>query len=238
MKKVLLLLAFIISVLPVSAQELVNTDINKVDSEGRRQGSWKAYDVNGKLKFDGQFVDNKPVGTFTYYYENGKVKAVSEMYDDGKRSRTKVYHGNGRLMGEGNYLDKKKDSTWVYYSDFDGVLLSREYYENGLLEGIVFNYYPKGKVAEEIPYASGLKNGDWKRYFTDGKLKLKATYVDDKLQGLMLVYHQNGFPEVSGMYKNNLKDGMWVYYDDLGIVFKKERYIRGNLKETILPESE
>ncbi len=54
----------------------------------------------------------------------------------------------------------------------------------------------------------------------------------------MLVFHQNSFPEVSGTYKNNLKDGMWVYYDDQGFIIKKERYIRGNLKETIVPGQE
>ena len=238
MKKVLLLISLFLIIVPAFSQELVNKDINQVDDQGRRQGQWKAFDVNGKLKFEGAFIDNMPVGTFTYYYKNGKVKAVSHMYDGGKRSRTKVYHENSRLMAEGNYLNKMKDSTWVYYSDFDGVLLSHEHYENGLLEGTVINFYPKGSVAEEIAYKAGLKHGDWKRFFTDGKLKLKATYLHDKLEGLMLVYHQNGFPEVSGMYKNNLKDGMWVYYDDQGIVFKKERYLRGNLKETILPESE
>jgi antitoxin component YwqK of YwqJK toxin-antitoxin module len=81
-----------------------------------------------------------------------------------------------------------------------------------------------------------MKDGEWKRYFTDGKLKLKATYIDDKLEGLMLVYHQKGFPEVSGMYKNNFKDGLWLYYDEEGIVIKKERYAKGNLKEVITPD--
>jgi len=238
MKKVLFLSSFLIMVLFGSAQELVNTNINKVDAQGHRQGHWKAYDVNGLLKFEGRFVDNVPIGTFKYYYESGKIKAVSEMYDQGRRARTKVYHKNGRLMAKGNYLEKKKDSSWVYYSDYDGVLLSTEFYQNGLLEGIVLNYFPTGSVAEEMPYKAGLKQGEWKRYFTDGKVKLKATYIDDELQGLMLVYHQNSFPEVSGTYKNNLKDGMWVYYDDQGFVIKKERYIRGNLKETIVPGQE
>jgi antitoxin component YwqK of YwqJK toxin-antitoxin module len=188
------------------------------------------------LKFEGEFVNGVPVGTFKYYFEDGKIKAVSQMYEQGRRSRTKVFHNNGRIMAEGNYLDRKKDSTWQYYSDYDGVLLSREHYENGVIDGIVINYYPTGAVAEELPYKAGLKHGEWKRYFTDGKLKLKATYIDDRLEGLMLVYHQKGFPEVSGMYKNNFKDGLWLYYNEEGIVIKKERYAKGNLKEVITPD--
>ncbi|RLD31648.1 MAG: hypothetical protein DRI83_12045 [Bacteroidetes bacterium] len=238
MKKVFLFSFLTILAFLVSGQELVNKDINKVDKHGHRQGYWKAYDVNGLIKFEGEFLDNKPVGTFKYYYEDGKIKAVSEIDDQSRRSRTKVFHNNGRIMAEGNYLNKKKDSTWVYYSDYDGVLLSTEYYENGLLEGTVINYSPTGAIAEEIPYKAGLKHGEWKRYFTDEKLKLKASYVDDQLEGLMMIYYQKGFVEVSGMYEHGLKNGMWMYYDEGGILTKKERYIRGNLKETILPEEQ
>lgn len=214
------------------SQDLTNPDINQIDDRGNKQGQWKAYDENGDLKFEGRFIDNNPVGTFTYYYPDGKVKAISEMYERGRRSRTKVFHNNGRLMGEGNFLDKVKDSTWNYYSDFDGVHLSMEFYRKGKLDSTVLNFYPKGGVAEEIPYTNGIKNGVWKQYYTDGKLKLKATYIEDKLQGLMLVYYQNGLPEVSGMYKNNLKNGLWMYFNDEGAVIKKETYVNGHLRKT------
>jgi len=236
MKKIFMLFVLVALSSPFLAQELANTSINKVDAQGRKQGSWKTFDVNGNLKFEGTFVDGIPVGTFTFYYEDGTVKAVSEMYDQGRRSHTRIYHPNSRLMAEGNYLNEKKDSIWNYYSDFDGVLLSTEQYEDGLLEGKVINYYPKGGVAEEISYHAGQKHGEWKRYFTDGKLKLKAAYVDDRLEGLMLVYYQNGVPEISGMYRHNYKDGIWMYFNDKGEVVKKERYEKGFLKETEIPD--
>jgi antitoxin component YwqK of YwqJK toxin-antitoxin module len=214
------------------AQEFTNSNINEVDDQGRKQGDWKTYDVNGSLKFKGSFVDGIPVGTFFFYYPEGKIKARSEMYDNGRRSRTKTFHSNGRLMAEGNYLNKKKDSSWSYYSDFDGVLLSAEFYANGEHEGIVYNYYPSGAVNEEIPYKNGVKQGEWKRYFTDGNLKLTAKYIDGKLEGLMLIYFQNGVPEVSGMYVNNFKDGLWLYFNPRGETLKKETFERGHLRKT------
>jgi antitoxin component YwqK of YwqJK toxin-antitoxin module len=223
-------------VLSATAQEFANPDINQVDDRGWKQGVWKAYDVNGQLKFEGRFVDNLPVGTFKFYYPDGKLKAVSEMLDGGKRSMSKVYHPNGKLMATGNYLNKQKDSTWLYYSDFDGVLLSAEYYVNGLLDSVVYNYYPGGALAEDIPYEQGVKHGPWRQYFTDGKIKLKATYVDGKLEGLMLVYHTNGVHQISGMYKNNLKDGLWIYYDEKGRITSKEIFREGRLIKTEKPE--
>lgn len=231
-KNIISILCLALLSIVATGQELTNTNINKVDSQGRKQGDWKAFDVNGNLKFEGHFVDGLPVGTFTYYYPDGKIRAISEMIDGGKRSHTRIFHNNTRLMAEGNYLEEKKDSTWNYYSDFDGVLLSTENYANGVLEGTVITYYPSGSVAEEIPYKNGLKEGVWKQYFTDGKLKLKATYVNDLLEGLMLVYHQNGVPEISGTYENNFKHGLWFTFNNRGEVIKKETYKNGHLRKT------
>ena len=214
------------------SQDLLDPTINQVDDQGHKQGNWRTVDEAGNLKFEGAFINDIPVGTFTFYYPDGKIRAVSVMFDNGKRSRTKLFHPNGRLMGEGNYLNKVKDSTWNYYSDFDGVRLSSEYYIEGALDGNVVNYYPQGDVAEEIPYKMGLKDGVWKQYFTDGKLKLKATYINDMLEGMMFVYYQNGVPEVSGIYKNNFKDGPWLYFTDKGVAYKKETFLKGSLKKT------
>jgi len=219
-------------ILPGIGQESANQNMNKVDDRGRKQGLWKSYDVKGKLKYEGKFVDDIPTGTFTYYYPDGMVKAISEMSDNGRRSYTKLFHTNGRLMGEGNYLDKVKDGTWNYYSDFDGVKVSTEHYVEGKLEGVIINYYPEGVIAEQIPYKHGLKEGEWTQYFSDGKIKLKATYVNDLIEGLMLIYYQNGIPEVSGIYKNNLKHGQWMYFTDKGVLYKKETYANGQLKNT------
>lgn len=229
---VFLMAAFLLSNQSAYSQEFTNNSINDVDGEGRKQGDWKTFDVNGNLKFEGSFVDGIPVGTFLFYYPDGKIKARSEMYDNGRRSRTKTFHANGRMMAEGNYLDKKKDSTWQYYSDFDGVLLSTEFYANGEIDGTVLNYFPGGAVAEEIPYINGVKDGIWKRYFTDGNIKLKATYINGKLEGLMLVYYQNKVPEVSGMYENNFKNGLWLYFNPRGETLKKETWERGHLRKT------
>ena len=51
--------------------------LNQTDSKGRKQGEWaKTYPKSRVYQYKGQFKDDKPIGTFTYYYESGKVKAV------------------------------------------------------------------------------------------------------------------------------------------------------------------
>jgi antitoxin component YwqK of YwqJK toxin-antitoxin module len=231
MKRLILLFTLILS-FSCFSQELFNKDFNKVDPDGRRQGHWKVYDVNGALKFEGNFKDNVPVGEFKYYYPNGKTKAISHFFNDGRDSRTRVFSQQGYLMAEGKYSDRKKDSVWLYYSDFDGVLLSEEVYENTVPHGLWKTYYDNGNLAEEITYARGEKHGPWKQYFTDGSVKLKANYVEGKLEGLMVVFHLNGQVNLSGNYIHNFKDGTWMYFNDHAETVRKEVYDRGTLIST------
>ncbi len=226
--KILIVFLVLLPVM-VCGQELINGQHNQVDKEGRRQGHWKVFDGDGKLKFEGNFKDNIPYGEFKYYYPNGTVKAISRIFNDGREARTKTYHPNGMLMAEGKYLNEKKDSIWHYYSEFDGVLLSEEIYERGMKTGIWQTFYPDGSVAEEFTYVDGKKHGPWKQFFTDGSLKLKANYIDGKLEGQITIYHVNGTVNLSGSYKNNFQDGVWMYFNDKAENTKKEIYEEGDL---------
>ena len=48
---------------------LFSQDLNKTDANGKKQGDWKKYYENGFVRYQGQFKDDKPVGTFNYYYD-------------------------------------------------------------------------------------------------------------------------------------------------------------------------
>ena len=213
----------------ICAQELFDGQHNQVDEEGRRQGHWKVFDGNGKLKFEGSFKDNIPFGEFKYYYPNGTVKAISHIYNNGTEARTKTFHPNGKLMAEGKYLNEKKDSIWHYYSEFDGILLSEEIYDRGMKTGKWRTFYPDGSVAEVFTYVDDKKHGPWRQYFTNGSVKLKATYIHGKLEGQITIYHVNGIVNVSGSYKNNFQDGIWMYFNDEAENTKKEIYEEGDL---------
>ncbi len=231
-KNSILFILFIIVPFLFYGQELLNTKVNEVDSEGRKQGFWKVYDVNGKLKFKGNFKDDIPFGEFIYYYPGEQIKAVSYIFNNGKESRTKIYHKNGILIAEGKYLNRKKDSIWHYYSDFDGVLLSEDVYKDNVKAGVWKTFFPDGSVMEEINYKDDQKNGKWIQYYSDGLVKLKATYIDGKLQGLMTVYHLNKEVNISGTYKENLKNGVWMYFNDHAETIKKEVFDHGILIST------
>ena len=72
---------------------LVGTSVvaqNETDAQGRKQGKWvKYHEGTKKVRYQGQFKDDKPFGEFVYYSDEGAVTAVSNFDPDGVTTRTK-----------------------------------------------------------------------------------------------------------------------------------------------------
>ncbi|MCB0765482.1 MAG: hypothetical protein KDB84_12290 [Flavobacteriales bacterium] len=201
---------------------------NMTDAKGRKQGSWSKSWENGKLRYTGQFKDDRPTGTFRHFNEEGDLTTVQVHAGDGRTSRAEHFRPDGTLMARGRYFDQEKDSTWTYYFP-DGGLNRKEHFRNGTLHGEQVTYYPGGQVAERRTYENGLLNGESKSWFANGKLKSEATYVNDEPEGRMIFYFPKGNKEIEGMMVNGLRDGTWYYFNPDGSLQLQALYAQGEL---------
>ena len=115
---------------------LFSQGINKTDAKGKKQGEWKKLYENGFVRYQGQFKDDKPFGTFNYYFDTGKPSLI--MNYDGVIARTLAFYDEGKIKAKGNYVNQKKDSIWIYYS-LAGYKVSEELHVNGLKQGKVLS---------------------------------------------------------------------------------------------------
>lgn len=223
----LILLLFIFSGV-INAQP-----VNKTDSLGRKQGYWKKI-VNDTLKYEGNFINDKPNGEFKYYYSNGKLKALTVYADSGRKAQTIMFFNNGKKNAEGIYIDKKKDGHWIYYGTNE-VKISEENYKNGIKEGTWKYYYDDGKINRVENYKNNLLDGESLDYYADSILKLKCTFLNNKLNGKYQYFYNSGKILLTGSYKNDTKDGEWMFFDENGLGNRKLLYKDGSLaKEEIL----
>lgn len=200
------------------------SEYNKTDSKQRRQGKWVDFYSNGQLRYEGTFKDNRCVGDFIYYDEQGHVKAVNSFDKTGKKALNKTYSSDGVLVATGTYLDQKKDGEWRYYSD-NGKLILVEDNKDGKVDGWSRVYNPlNGKVSEETMYVQGKRQGEGRHYSDNGILIMECRYDDDKLNGIARVYYPNGAIKEEGAFKAGAKDGIWKAYDLDGNVISSERY--------------
>lgn len=194
--------------------------VNQKDAKGRKQGIWKKpYETSKAFVYVGQFKDDRPIGTFTYYYESGKTKVIMDFWKDGKTSYSRMYHESGYLMARGKYLNKEKDSTWVQYDD-RGIISYQEDYKKGKLDGqrVVF-YEPsngKYKVMQYSYWRAGAQHGEYKKYHPNSKLSEEGKYIDGNKHGDIKHYHPNGKISMIERYKYAVKHGYQIVYDKTG----------------------
>lgn len=216
------LIAVLLLILPsVNAQ-------NKTDANGKKQGKWMKR-KDGVKFYEGQFMDDIPIGEFKYYYPNGLLKISTRFDQKGKLNRTKIYFNSyeQKVQAEGNYLDKKKDSTWNYYNeggyiiaienykkglkdgDFKvfgatGNLNRMQYFENDTLVNVSVEYFEDGTEFRSISYHKGKRNGLFKLNYPEGGILLKGNYLQDLRDSIWTTYTVSGEVEFLDYYEDGL----------------------------------
>ncbi|MBN2637580.1 MAG: hypothetical protein JXR65_00670 [Bacteroidales bacterium] len=229
MSKYNLTISFLIfSFFSLAGNEVFAQNINQTDAQGRKQGKWVKEYTNGAVRYKGQFKNNMPYGTFTYYFPTGSVKAVSVYSNNGNSVYTKTFRLSGKKLAEGKFVDRKKDSTWTYYDNLTGNPVLRESYIQGLKNGKSTIFFPdSGKPSEIQHYKKGVKTGLWIKYFPNGTMLSEGTYVNDTLEGPFKINFPNGITELKGSYNKGLQEGLWITSDSTGVVVLKQMYHRG-----------
>lgn len=221
MQNILLLLSLIIFLPSITQSQ----ELNQVDDMERKQGKWQKTYLNGVIKYEGQFRNDKPYSEFRYYYENAQLKAITKFSDDGIIAHTKSYHENGQPMADGKYINQLRDSIWNFYSDLDGKLLAKDSYKKGKLDGKSILYYAESaKPVEITEYKNGVKEGTYLKYFPEGGIMTEGSYKKDQLHGDYMVYYVDGSIEIRGRYENGIKWGNWDYYSEDGEALTEDQY--------------
>jgi len=195
--------------------------INTIDASGKKQGVWKKYHPNGIVRYEGQFKNDKPTGTFKHYDDKGKLSMKVHHFPN--TSYANMYYQTGELKATGKYENQQKDSIWTYYH-LNGHPISEEFYLSGKREGTWKIFYSNGKIAEEKNYTDNIEHGDWIEYYESGKIKSKSTYDKGRMEGKRYFYYENGLTKILGNYSRDVRHGVWMYYNEDGTTKKKEEY--------------
>lgn len=134
--------------------------------------------IDGKIESYEQYKNGLLDGETAYFSKDKEIKLLSEMYSKGKlNGPQKTYYENGKLKSIVYYKNDRVDGIVEY--DKSGKLLHKSIFENG--SGDWKLYWSNGKVSEEGKYVSGRKDGVWKKYREDGSLDTILKYDNGRL---------------------------------------------------------
>lgn len=192
-----------------------------VDEAGRYNGQWKDYYPDGKIKAEGQYTDNRRTGVWKFYNEEGNLEQTGSFNNGRPDGLWKWYYNNGSILREEEYYQGQRDGSCTEYS-ITGEIIAQGQYADGERNGEW--KFKSGDHSEEGKYILGLKDGLWKSYYSDGKLRFKGNYIQGNPDGQHLYYYENGKIREEQYYNMGIRQKLWKKYDEEGMMFLTIQY--------------
>jgi antitoxin component YwqK of YwqJK toxin-antitoxin module len=99
-----------------------------------RQGPTKVFHRDGTIEQQGQYAQDKEVGTWVFRMPTGVPGGKYTKKNGAFHGAYIQYHPNGIPRITGKYQNGKKHGTWTFLTA-DGQLLMRIYYKKGIEMG-------------------------------------------------------------------------------------------------------
>lgn len=223
---------FVITILEYNYGVLKKQErINRNNNAGQKQGVWKDFYENGKVKSETVFRNGKKTGYAKVFFENGSLANIDKYIGDSIQKETpelttrlevrNEYYEDGSIKKTGTYLYDLPEGTHKEYSR-EGKITAAKIYKEGNLTG-------EGLVDE-----AGNQQGPWVEYHADGIIKAKGNYDNGIKTGDWIFYHPNGKVEQKGKYdKKGKPQGLWQWFYDSGSILREETYLNGKREGTL-----
>ena len=191
------------------------TAINQLDANGERDGVWRKYYSNKRIRYQGKFNHGKEIGVFKYFSaaSSDHPVVIKEYNPTNSLADVSFYSETGFLESKGKMNGKNREGKWLFYHEDGKTVMSEENYINGKLDGEYKTFYKSGKSTEVAHYKDGLLDSVYKKYSIKGHLYQHFTYKAGKLNGKVVYYsRKTGALTTRGAFKNNVRVGTWENY--------------------------
>lgn len=196
-----------------------------IDEQGRRQGPWKEYYMDGALRAEGTYTNNLRTGLWKFYHPNGQLEQIGKYDAKGRATGNwKWYYDNGSLRRDENLFEDIHQGDYVEYARDSSILLQGNYVDD-IKEG--FWVEADNGYREEGSYLEGVRDGEWHYYYPNGQVYYEGNFIDGAPDGLHKWYYPNGKVMKQGKYVMGLREGLWKYFDEEGKLTLTIRYEDG-----------
>lgn len=173
-------------------------------------GKYKSYFSTCEISGEGEFKDNKQIGTRLEYYKNGKIKFKSIAKNDSLLVMRYFESGNPK----DSFLNVLKLKEGIFKSWYEnGNIKKYLQYKSGLRDSLCIWYYENGQVDTKCYFKKDIENGYCIAYYENSKIKSEGNFVNGKEDGLVLNYFDSGQLDSKINYSGGLNNGeIWFYH--------------------------
>lgn len=121
------------------------------------------YYISGNIQMIGNYKNKKGTlreGSFKYFFENGKIKSEGNYLKNKANGKWKNYLENGTLDSEGEYVDDRKSGEWIWYSEKGKICSKENYKKDKRVDYKFFNEEGKEVDISIAEYLASFQGGD------------------------------------------------------------------------------
>ena len=172
-----------------------------------RNGKGREYDINGKIIFEGDFINgNRRTKEYYNKYDDADYYVLEyegEILEGERNGKGKEYSDYGRkIIFEGEYLRGLRwNGKYKEYDNFNKIISEKEYINGEIKEDN--EHKPNEKLKNKNEYNDNKTEKVVKEFYEEtDKIRFEGIYLDDeKWNGIM--YNKDG------NFKIKIKDGKW-----------------------------
>jgi len=157
-----------------------------------QDGSYQTFSETGQLLSEGMYVEGKKQGVFKYYYLDGKKNAVKEYDHDLPVGNWISWFQDGTIESTENYGEAYywPTASVKRYDNKGNLYYEKEVLANG--KGFERSYYPTGKLKERKRFEYGPNDAyEHHIYYPSGRV-LSRSYLHDHHDTLSVSFFETG----------------------------------------------
>ena len=192
---------------------------------GLRNGEGREYYDNLRIKYEGEYLNDKRWNGILYDYK-GKKK-----YDI-KEGKEEIINENGSIYYDTIFINSKclfLSGIYWHRISLKTYNLSHTFWN----EKIIINEFYKDIIKFEGEYINGKLNGKGKQYFF-GQLIFVGDYMDGIKNGFGKEYYINGVLKYHGEYQDGKYNGKGKEYDYFGRLIFEGEYVNNKKMNGII----
>lgn len=150
------------------------------------------------------------------------------------KDRPKSGYPTNAIIEEGSYSHGRKTGVWIKYNKDGKTVKLKGNYVNNRPNGNYTRYFSNGKIKEKGTFGDNSYSGELIRYYENGTIAYQATFDDEGHEtGTVKHYYENGQLEASYGLKKGKVEGAYTQYNLDGSVRLSCKFSAGKVTETV-----
>jgi antitoxin component YwqK of YwqJK toxin-antitoxin module len=111
-------------------------------ADGKKNGIFKIYFLDGKVEMKGTIKENKNDGKWQYFYPNGTIESEGNFKNDQPIDKWTWYYESGKIKETGYFINGRREGVWVFYDEKGNITLKTIFKDGEKVTDVRFdNFY-------------------------------------------------------------------------------------------------